>query len=396
VPHTPAHVLAIIPARGGSERVPRKNARELAGLPLLAHTIRHAREARLVDAVVVSTDDAELAALARDQCADVVLRPAELASAEATSESALLHVLDERRAAGLDDPELVVFLQATSPVRRPGDVDGAIETLRETGADAVFSAAPSHRLIWRGEQTAVTPLTYDPARRPREQDMEPEWYENGSIYVFRPDVLREHGHRLGGRVAVYPMDEWSSFQLDTEEDAQLLEWILRRPELRPPVRWPNPLGLLVLDFDGVLTDNGVLVGDAGSESVRCDRSDGLGIAMLRRAGVEMFVLSTEEHAVVGHRCEKLGLPYRQGLADKAAELERLCAERHIGLGSVVYMGNDVNDLRCLELAGLAVAPADSHPDALAAVDLLLTHSGGRGAVRELADLLLAQLTSSGV
>ena len=112
------YAIALIPARGGSKRIPRKNLLPLAGLPLVAHSIRHAIAAHAVSEVYVSTDDPEIADVARTFGAEVVMRPTELAGDQATSESALLHALDDRARRGLPDPELVVFLQPTSPVRR--------------------------------------------------------------------------------------------------------------------------------------------------------------------------------------------------------------------------------------------------------------------------------------
>src|SRR3954470_430948 len=246
--------IAIIPARGGSKRLPRKNLVRIAGLPLVAHSIRHAARAVSVAETYVSTDDEEIAQVARDHGAEIVLRPAELAGDEATSESALLHVLDERRRQGLDAPELVVFLQVSSPVRSAADVDGAVATLVEQEADSLFSAAPDHRLLWTTEGGGPAPSNWELGHRPRSQAMEHQWVENGSIYVFRPRVLRETGNRLGGRIALYPMDVWSSFELDTPEDLQLLEWILTRVR-RPEADWPAQVSLAAFDFDGVMTDN---------------------------------------------------------------------------------------------------------------------------------------------
>src|SRR5437868_3714304 len=132
---TPA-IIAIIPARGGSKRLPGKNLRRLAGLPLVVHSIRHALRAAAVSETYVSTDDEEIARVSLAEGATVARRPPELATDQATSESALLHVLDERKKQGLPDPDLVVFLQCTSPWRRAGDIDGAIAALVEAGADS--------------------------------------------------------------------------------------------------------------------------------------------------------------------------------------------------------------------------------------------------------------------
>jgi CMP-N,N'-diacetyllegionaminic acid synthase len=225
--------IAIIPARGGSMRIPGKNLVPIARRPLLEHTIAHALSASQVDEVLVSTDDDEIAALTESQGATVVRRPDELASDDAPSEAALLHALDSREA---DDPELVVFLQATSPARHPGDIDAAIGQLRAEHADSLFSAHREVVHLWvRGHDGELESISYDWRNRPRTQEMAPLWRENGSIYVFRPWVLRDQGNRLGGKVVVYEMDFWSSFDLDSAEDAELLDWIIRSGKMNGDV-----------------------------------------------------------------------------------------------------------------------------------------------------------------
>lgn len=152
---------------------------------------------------------------------------------------------------------------------------------------------------------------------------------------------------------------------------------------------PDKIRLLALDFDGVLTDDRVMVSEDGTESVFCSRADGLGLRLLRQAGVQTVLLSTETNPVVSVRARKLDLAVFQGLEDKAQKLRQLADERRLDLGEVVFVGNDVNDVECLKMAGWAVVPADAHPAAAAQADLILKRPGGRGAVRELADLILA-------
>ena len=156
--------------------------------------------------------------------------------------------------------------------------------------------------------------------------------------------------------------------------------------------FPEHIRLVVFDFDGVMTDNRVWVNDRGEEWVACNRSDGLGLEMLRRIGLELLVLSTERNGVVAARCRKLGLPFEQGLVDKADRLATLLRERGIEASEVVYVGNDVNDLSCMRLVGCAVAVADAHRDARRAADVVLTRAGGHGAVRELCDRLAAHVS----
>lgn len=147
--------------------------------------------------------------------------------------------------------------------------------------------------------------------------------------------------------------------------------------------------LLVLDFDGVLTDDRVLVGADGSEYVMCSRSDGLGIARLKQCGLPMLILSSETNPVVTARANKLGIPARQGLSDKLEALKQVAAERGVALQEIAFVGNDINDLDCLRAVGLAIAPADAQPAVLEQADIVLSKLGGRGAVRELAERILA-------
>jgi len=384
-------ILCIIPARAGSKRIPRKNLFTVGGWPLFAHSIRHALAARRVTETIVSTDSPEIMELAIALGARAFDRPAELSGDAATSESALLHVLDTRNAEGRPDPDLVVFLQCTSPVRREDDIDRAIEKLLDNGADSLFSACDNKRLIWeRRGPGALHSLTHDYAERLREQEMAKQYYENGSIYVFPPTLLRASNNRLGGRIDVYEMDFWTSFQLDGDDDIPLIDWILRRPEFAAPAAWPAQIDLVVFDFDGVMTDNTVTVAQDGTESVICNRSDGLGIDALRAAGMPALILSTERNQVVRMRADKLQLPCLHGIEDKAAALAGWIAERGITPQNVVYLGNDRNDLECFRLVGMPVAVADAHPSAAAAAKLRLSCKGGQGAVRELCDLILAR------
>lgn len=147
--------------------------------------------------------------------------------------------------------------------------------------------------------------------------------------------------------------------------------------------------LVVFDFDGVFTDNRVLVLEDGREAVFCNRSDGLGIERARAAGLNMLVLSKEKNPVVGARCRKLKLDYIQGCDDKATQLTQLAEERGIALARIAYLGNDVNDLPCLKLVGLPACVADAYPEIVPYCVLRTEKSGGHGAVREFCDYLLA-------
>lgn len=220
-------IIALIPARGGSKGIPGKNLRLLDGKPLIAHTILDAKEAKLVKRIFVSTDDPAIARISKRFDAEVIVRPKKISGDKASSESALLHALGYIEKMGIR-PELVVFLQCTSPIRTGMDIDRSIKKLDRAQADSILSVVPSHRFIWEKAKNEVRSINYDYRKRQRRQDMAPQYLENGSIYVFKPWVIKKYNNRLGGRVAISKMDSWSAFEIDTFEDFEICEWIMKR------------------------------------------------------------------------------------------------------------------------------------------------------------------------
>jgi len=198
-------VVAVIPARGGSKGLPRKNVLPLGGKPLLAHTILDARAARRVERTLVSTDDTEIAEVARTWGAEVpFMRPAELATDAATTEVVLQHALawlerEERTAV-----DVIVLLEATSPFRAPGLVDEVVGALEDPAIDTAFTVVRDHGYFWRREAERIVRL--DPAGYQPRQVREPRWRETGSVYATRAAVVRG-GERIGPRVALVEQDD---------------------------------------------------------------------------------------------------------------------------------------------------------------------------------------------
>ncbi|HEY2010101.1 MAG TPA: acylneuraminate cytidylyltransferase family protein [Rhizomicrobium sp.] len=221
-------ILAIIPARGGSKAIPRKNIIDFGGKPVLAWSVEQALASTRINRVVVSTDDDEIADVARRYRAEVIVRPPELSGDTASSESALVHVLDTLATQENYVPDLVVFLQATSPLRGEGDLDKAIAQLECEQADTLVSAGPFHGFVWEILDGKARPLTYDPLNRPRRQDIKAEYVvENGSFFVFKPEILRTLNSRLGGKISIYRQDLIDSFEINETEDMPLLLAMLR-------------------------------------------------------------------------------------------------------------------------------------------------------------------------
>ena len=150
--------------------------------------------------------------------------------------------------------------------------------------------------------------------------------------------------------------------------------------------------LVAFDFDGVFTDNTVYVSERGEESVRCWRGDGLGLQKLETIGIDSFILSTEANAVVAMRAKKLKRFCLHGVADKLKELTRLAGERGVPMAETAYVGNDINDAECLRAVGLAIVVADAHPDVMDIAHYVTRLPGGRGAVREVCDILASRVS----
>jgi len=399
IPVTRDDVLAIIPARGGSKSIPRKNLRDLYGHPLLVWSIAAAAQARRVGRIVVTTDDEEIADVARGAGAEVpFLRPPGLARDETMDLPVFRHALEWLEREEGYRPRIVVQLRPTSPIRPPDCVDEAVRLLAARGdADSVRTVTPPAQnpyKMWRIGDGTIVPLVpsefEEPYNMPR-QALPDTFWQTGHVDAMRRRTILELDSMTGERIAPLVVDPRYAVDIDTLAQWEQAEWLVRNagfPMVRPFPRDLSRYRVVVFDFDGVMTDNRVHVLEDGRETVSCDRSDGMGIEMLREAGYHVAVLSTETNGVVGARCRKLGIRCIQGLSDKAGAMRALAAELDLPLESMVYVGNDRNDRECLRLAGLPVAVADAHAAARREARWILTRPGGRGAVRELCDHLL--------
>jgi len=385
--------LAIVPARGGSKGIPRKNVRLVAGKPLIGYTIEAALQSKLVNRVVVSTEDPEIAQVAERFGAEVVWRPMELSSDTAPSEQALLHTLEYLRKTEGYEPDLIVFLQCTSPLILPQDIDGTIQTLLDEDADSALAVAPFYHFLWKRDKAGnAVGINHDKSVRPLRQELEPQFLETGAVYVMRTVGFRQAQHRFFGKTALYVVPRERSLEIDDPIDLKIAEIVLReRIRNQPAELIPWPLEGIAFDFDGVFTDNRVIVTEEGVEAVCCSRSDGWGITMLQSMRIPLLVLSTEENPVVRARCAKLGIRCIQGRTDKMSALKEWAVSQGITLSKVIYVGNDLNDLECLQAVGCGVVVADAHPDVLSSAKIVLDSRGGHGAIRELADLVKEKL-----
>ena len=223
----PRKTLAVIAARGGSKGIPHKNLLDLCGKPLIAWTVEQARAARGVDVVAVSSDSDQILAAAEAAGAVGVRRPGDISGDLASSESAWLHALDavdER----LGRFERIVALQATSPIREPGDLEQALDTFDREHLESLLSVCEVEDYFnWRIGQSGPEPINYDYHNRRMRQQIEKRYLENGSFYVLIPSLLREQNNRLGGKIGFHVMERHKMFQIDRPEDVKLCAAIMR-------------------------------------------------------------------------------------------------------------------------------------------------------------------------
>ncbi|WP_406254631.1 cytidylyltransferase domain-containing protein [Streptomyces chartreusis] len=394
-------VLAVIPARGGSKGVPAKNLMPVGGVPLVARAVRECRASRLVTDVVVSTDDQGIAAAARHAGAEVVLRPAAIAGDTATSEAAVLHAMDAHETLHGTPVDVVLLVQCTSPFIVREDIDAVVKAIVANGADTSLTVAPFHGFVWRhgDDEPAETEraaagggfgVNHDKSFRPRRQDRPQDFLETGAAYAMNAGGFREHKHRFFGRTELVRTDPARVLEIDDPHDLARARALAPLFDADRPGALPttDDIDAVVLDFDGTQTDDRVLIDADGKEFVSVHRGDGLGIAALRKSGLKMLILSTEQNPVVAARARKLQIPVLHGIDRKDLALKQWCEEQGIAPERVLYVGNDVNDLPCFALVGWPVAVASAHDVVRGAARAVTATPGGDGAIREIASWIL--------
>jgi N-acylneuraminate cytidylyltransferase len=377
----------------------------------VAYSIAAGLQAKAVGRVVVSTDDMEIAATARDYGAEVpFMRPPELAADDSTDLPTFVHALQWLAEHEGYRPEVVVQLRPTSPIRPPDLVDRAVRILLErVDADSVRGVVPAaqnpHKM-WRldGEDHPMQPLLEVPGlaesyNAPR-QSLPSIFWQTGHVDAIRTRTILEKHSMSGDRVFPIVIDPRYTVDIDNLADWARFESLVygASMEMISPGRsrrqMPERIDLIVTDFDGVLTDNRVWTDQHGNETVVSSRSDSMHIRELRERGVGIVILSSEPNPVVKARAGKMGdVETVQGIdiLGKGDALRELLRRKKVDPAHVVYIGNDLNDLPCFDLAGYSVAVADAYPELLRRADLVLRKPGGYGALRELCDMVIKRL-----
>ena len=377
--------VAYMPLRGGSKSIPGKNIRPLAGTPLFAWSLQAAVDSGCFEEVWAGTDDVAVRAAIEQRFAGqvrVFARSPETCTDEASTESAMLEF------AAKVPFDVICLVQATSPMTRAADFVAARDQFLAQDADSLVTGTRTRRFFW---YPAGEPLNYDPAARPRRQDFAGSIIENGAFYFTRREVLELQQCRLGGSISVFEMLAESALEIDEPDDWATAEAMLNSRRADAAGARIGAIQALVIDVDGTLTDGGMYYGASGEALKKFNTRDAKGLQRIRQAGLKLCVMTQEQSEAVHARMRKLKIDdYHPGVHDKLTRLHEVAKDWGLPLEAIAYMGDDLNDLACLEAAGYAFCPQDALPEIRAAADYVTCSRAGDGAVREACELLLSR------
>jgi YrbI family 3-deoxy-D-manno-octulosonate 8-phosphate phosphatase len=386
-----ARYTAFIPVRAGSKSIPLKNIKEMAGRPLVHWTIKAAHECDLIDRIVVSTDGPVIEqAVAEFGSPKVEIhhRSAESAADTASTEQVMLEYAREH-----DDFGVMVLIQATSPLLTAEDLERGIRQFETGQFESVLSVVRQKRFVWKENDGLATPVNYDFRARPRRQEFDGYFVENGAFYLTSRDALLASECRLSGRVGLVEMDEASYFEIDEPSDWAIVEGLLaRKIGSRAPANGSDlsKIRALFTDCDGVMTDGGMYYAETGDELKKFQTRDGVGFAMLQRAGLVVGIITSESVELVKRRAAKLKLDeVHVGVGDKLRLVDELCEKHSLTRDEIAYIGDDVMDLPVIQAVGFGCSVRDGMPMVKSAAAYVTRAGGGEGAVREVAELILA-------
>lgn len=220
--------LAIIPARGGSKGIPRKNLRLLAGKPLISYAIEATLQSERVNRVIVSSDDSDIIKVSKQYGSEIVRRPAEISGDKASSELALIHVLNYLKKNENYIPDFTVLVQCTSPLILPDDIDGTFQALLNENSDTALAVFPFHGFIWEKDlDNNAIAVNHDSSMRLRRQDLTPQYQETGAVYVMKTKEFISAKNRFFGKIAVYVMPPERSIEINDYIEFEIAEHLIK-------------------------------------------------------------------------------------------------------------------------------------------------------------------------
>jgi len=284
-----------------------------------------------------------------------------------------------------DDNFLLV--QLTSPFTTSSDFDKALEIFQISDYDSMLSAASTTRFFWDRNSN---PVNYDYRNRPRRQDFEGIFVENGAFYINTVSNIIKHKNRLSGNIGIHEMPEYTSYEIDEPDDWVICEQLMKRHVLNKKTSIPD-IKLFITDVDGVLTDAGMYYAENGDELKKFNTRDGKGFEFLRNKGIKTAIITSEKTKIVENRAKKLKINYLfQGITNKLECAMKVCQEENITLENVAFIGDDINDSNLLNKVALCACPADAVEEVRSLRGIFhLKKKGGEGAVREFIEYIVS-------
>ncbi|MHA1284220.1 MAG: cytidylyltransferase domain-containing protein [Promethearchaeota archaeon] len=380
--------ISLIPARGGSKGIPKKNIKKLYNKPLIAYSIEQSLNSKIICETYVSTEDNSIKEISSQYGAKVIERPFVLATDTASTESVMIHAAEYLNY----DFDYMVLLQPTSPLRFSWQIDEAIELLLDNSADSLLSVCENNSFLWdpRGY-----PINYDFKNRPRRQDKIWELRENGSIYITKKEILLKEKNRLGGKIVFYKMPEWMSFEIDNFFDFQLIEWIIKTKfikENKNLKKLIKKIKLFICDVDGVFTNGSVYLDSNGNEILKFSRIDGKGIELLKEKGIPIAIISSENSEIIKLRMRKLKInDIFVGEKEKFKIYTYLKEKYSLKDEEICYLGDDIQDLEIIRVVGLSCCPDNAQEIIKENCVYVSPFKGGKGFVRDVCNLILENL-----
>lgn len=384
-----ARVVAFIPVRGESRAIPLKNIKEFCGKPLVHWSIESLANAVSVDKIIIATDSDQIKESVEQlniSKTEIYSREAENAKDTSSTESVMLEYIEKT---SLKEDTIFILVQATSPFTQTKDFELALKQYKENGSDSMLTCCNVKRFFWNPDGT---PKNYDYNQRPRRQDFSGTLMETGAFYINTVKNIKKSQNRLSGKIGIYEMPEYTGVELDSEWDWIIAENIMYHFILNPGDLIVPDIKVFLMDLDGVLTDGGMYYSPGGEEMKKFNTIDGHGLELLRNAGIKTGILTKENNEINAHRAKKLSIDYfYQGAIDKVKLANEICQKENVSLKEVSYIGDDENDIPLLNSVGLAACPINATKNVKRVRNIIrLNNSGGNGAVREFAELILSK------
>ena len=377
--------IAFIPVRGGSKSIPKKNIKIFCGKPLIYWNLIELENCNLVDEVVVASDSEDIISVVEGfKLSKVVIyrRSKENAQDHSTSESIMLEYINFAK---LDLSDVFMLVQATSPFTKSNDFSNGLKMM--SSYDTVFSCAKIKRFIWDKDSN---PLNYDFNNRPRRQDFDGTFMENGAFCISLVSDIIKYNNRISGNIGICEMPEYTFVEIDEPEDWIIAERLFLKNNYSLTNYDFSKIKIFLSDVDGVLTDAGMYYTEKGDEIKKFSTYDGMAFKILQKRGVKVGIITTEDRQLNRNRAQKLSLDFDfHGADDKLKIIKELCKKQNINLNQVAYIGDDVNCFELLSNVGFPACPKNAVEKIKSIPNIIqISQNGGSGAVREFVEIII--------